>query len=224
MAIKEDSNYGRYDKEQLYNAYFRINRERYPENFKEIVSFIKIQFHLPEEQEINDEYVKSLYSDKGIKVIEDFTPVIKELDDSASRSDRFIAAVKDLFIVVLIFLVVLMPFGLGRCIMFVYRNFILGYFISFVLLQIIFILCNGYLLNKAGQTIGKKFIGIKITDKYGNIPSFGMLYFLRYCLPIFIEIFPFYGWFLFVADSLFIFEKSKLCLHDYIASTKVMKV
>ena len=87
---------------------------------------------------------------------------------------------------------------------------------------LIYFIVNGYLLYKYGQTIGKKIIGIKITDLKGKIPSLTKTYLIRFLLPSLIFSMPVVGVLLWFADVLFIFGKGKRCLHDYIAETKVM--
>lgn len=87
---------------------------------------------------------------------------------------------------------------------------------------LIYFLVNGYYLYKSGQTVGKKIIGIKITDAKGNTPSLTKSYLLRFLVPSLVCSVPVLGVFLWFADVLFIFGKNKKCLHDHIAETKVM--
>ena len=87
---------------------------------------------------------------------------------------------------------------------------------------LIYFIVNGYLLYKDGQTVGKKIIGIKITDLKGKTPSLAKTYLLRFLLPSLICSMPVLGVFLWFVDVLFIFGRNKRCLHDYIAETKVM--
>jgi uncharacterized RDD family membrane protein YckC len=77
-------------------------------------------------------------------------------------------------------------------------------------------------LYKTGQTIGKKLIGIKITDLKGKTPTLIKSYVLRFLIPSLICSFPVLGIILWFIDVLFIFGKNKRCIHDYIAETKVM--
>ena len=87
---------------------------------------------------------------------------------------------------------------------------------------LIYFIVNGYLLRKHGQTVGKKIIGIKITDLKGKTPSLTKSYLLRFLLPSLICSMPVLGIFLWFTDVLFVFGKNKRCIHDYIADTKVM--
>jgi uncharacterized RDD family membrane protein YckC len=81
-----------------------------------------------------------------------------------------------------------------------------------------------YLLVTRGQTIGKKFLGIKIVnfDDEAN-PGFVKIFLLRMFVNGLISAVPFLGFFYSLADILFIFREDKRCLHDLIAGTKVVQ-
>lgn len=95
--------------------------------------------------------------------------------------------------------------------------------------MIFFALTHGYFLQRDGQTIGKKLLGIRIVDLAGNVPSLSRVLGLRY-LPIFlmpllamvpglqmgIQVSS-------VVDLLFIFRRDHRCIHDLIAGTKVIR-
>ena len=87
-----------------------------------------------------------------------------------------------------------------------------------------FLILNGYLLFKRGQTIGKVVVKTRIVDLNGNIPSFGKLIVLRYLIFALVSslipiIGPFVG-----LEVFLIFFKERRCLHDYIAGTRVVDV
>jgi uncharacterized RDD family membrane protein YckC len=87
-----------------------------------------------------------------------------------------------------------------------------------------FLLIHGYFLKTAGQTVGKKALGIRITDLDNNIPPFARIVGLRY-LPIqAAAVVPVIGFLYPLVDVLFIFGESRRCIHDLIAGTKVVKV
>ncbi len=90
---------------------------------------------------------------------------------------------------------------------------------GFVLLMAIQI----YLLVTRGQTIGKKFLGIKIVnfDDEAN-PGFVKVFLLRMFVNGLIGAVPFLGIFYSLVDILFIFREDKRCIHDLIAGTKVV--
>lgn len=80
-----------------------------------------------------------------------------------------------------------------------------------------------YLLVARGQTIGKVVCGIKIVDvNSGEIPGWAQLLLLRGLLNGLITGIPLIGFFYFITDSLFIFREDRRCIHDHIASTRVV--
>ena len=92
----------------------------------------------------------------------------------------------------------------------------------FIISWAAFLIINGYLLYKRGQTIGKALVNTKIVDLKGNIPNFGKLFFLRYFIFGLIAQIPFVGYLFNLADPLFIFGKDRRCLHDHLAGTVVI--
>jgi uncharacterized RDD family membrane protein YckC len=90
---------------------------------------------------------------------------------------------------------------------------------------IVFVVVHGYLLHRYGQTIGKRFLGIRIVSASdGELVSVGKIFGLRY-VPIQIAgLLPVVGNILPLVDVLFIFREDRRCLHDFIAGTKVVKV
>ncbi len=88
----------------------------------------------------------------------------------------------------------------------------------------VFLALHGYLLMTRGQTIGKWLLGIRITRPDGALASLGRLVGLRY-LPLWVVAYvPIAGQVFALADALFIFTKSRRCLHDHIAGTIVVRV
>jgi uncharacterized RDD family membrane protein YckC len=87
----------------------------------------------------------------------------------------------------------------------------------------VWLVLNGPLLARSGQTIGKKAVGTKIVDLAGALPPFGKLVGLRYVLPILIGQIPFLGGLFGLADALFIFGPERRCIHDYLAGTRVVE-
>ncbi len=95
--------------------------------------------------------------------------------------------------------------------------------IMFVVGQSLFLILNGSLLAKHGQTIGKKIVGVKIVDTQQKSVGLLKLYFLRYLTFSFISQIPLIGSLINLINILFIFGKEKRCLHDRIAGTVVIK-
>lgn len=142
----------------------------------------------------------------------------------ADRGDRLIAAIIDAVILVFPVLIYSLIFGFIKL-----NSGETGYSISeqifnLLTIQAIFLAFHGYLLFTKGQTIGKKFMEIKIIGPDNKHPGFTRVYLLRNFFPAVINIFPLVGYpFLFI-DILFIFRKDRKCLHDHIAQTKVIIV
>jgi uncharacterized RDD family membrane protein YckC/predicted RNA-binding Zn-ribbon protein involved in translation (DUF1610 family) len=81
------------------------------------------------------------------------------------------------------------------------------------------------LLSTKGQTIGKRWLKIRIVryDDGGPV-GFGKAVALRSWVPGLIGNIPMVGPFFSLADPLFIFSAERRCLHDLIAGTKVVCV
>ena len=85
-----------------------------------------------------------------------------------------------------------------------------------------FALINGKFLLESGQTIGKKVLKIQIVDMDETLPSKKHLL-KRYGFYFGLGQIPMAGPLLSIINILFIFGKSKRCVHDYVAETKVVK-
>ena len=81
-----------------------------------------------------------------------------------------------------------------------------------------------WLVDRNGQTLGKRLMGIKVVRKNGARASLSRIFWLRNVLN---SVFG-YLWFVGLAyqliDPLLIFQESRQCLHDRIADTIVIKV
>lgn len=86
----------------------------------------------------------------------------------------------------------------------------------------VFFLINGKLLASSGQTVGKRFLGIKIVALDGAKADVQPHLIKRYAFYMMIGVLPVIGTILSNINILFIFGKSKRCLHDHIAATKVI--
>jgi uncharacterized RDD family membrane protein YckC len=86
-----------------------------------------------------------------------------------------------------------------------------------------FLAINSYLLFKRGQTIGKYLMHVRIVDLQGGIAPFWRVILLRYLLISVVAQLGVLGQLLATADCLLIFQKSRRCLHDILAGTRVIK-
>lgn len=93
-------------------------------------------------------------------------------------------------------------------------------FLAFALM----IAINVVLLARAGQTIGKKALGISIVRTDGSRASVPRLIFLRYVPLRLLGAIPYLGAILTLLDSVWIFGGERRCLHDLIADTIVVKL
>ncbi len=81
-----------------------------------------------------------------------------------------------------------------------------------------------YLVATTGQSLAKKMLGMKIVKTTGEDVNFVSGVILRSWIPAVIGWLPLVGGFFGLADALFIFGEEHQCLHDKIASTKVISV
>ena len=83
-------------------------------------------------------------------------------------------------------------------------------------------LVNGHLLAKYGQTVGKRFLKIKIVSVDGTSAKLSKILLLR-VLPIqLMGLIPVIGNWVAFGDALFVFREDRRCVHDLIAGTKVV--
>jgi uncharacterized RDD family membrane protein YckC len=87
---------------------------------------------------------------------------------------------------------------------------------------ILFMAVHGWLLLKRGQTVGKAVLGLRIVRTDGNAATGWDLIGKRYGVGWLIALIPIAGGIYGLVDSLFIFSKSRRCLHDHIAGTIVV--
>ncbi|MBU3020605.1 RDD family protein [Aestuariibacter sp. A3R04] len=141
-------------------------------------------------------------------------------DRLASRGERFAAALIDAVVSILITIPLFFVVGLENLqepsIGLTAMIFVYG-FASFLLV-------HGFILFNYGQTVGKRFLKIRIEDLEDNQATFSTIMLKRY-LPISIVAYiPVVGSILSLIDVLFIFRADKRCVHDLIADTRVCRV
>ena len=80
-----------------------------------------------------------------------------------------------------------------------------------------------FMIASSGQTVGKKAMGIRIVlYENGKLPGMVNGWVLRWLVPFAIGFVPYIGGLFGLVDILFIFGEEKRCIHDLIASTKVV--
>jgi uncharacterized RDD family membrane protein YckC len=86
-----------------------------------------------------------------------------------------------------------------------------------------FFLVNTYLLKRYGQTVGKRFLDIRISDYHTDaVPPFWRLL-VRIGVHSVAGLLGALGGLFSLVDDLFIFSKGRRCIHDLIAGTRVVK-
>jgi uncharacterized RDD family membrane protein YckC len=79
------------------------------------------------------------------------------------------------------------------------------------------------LISRTGQSLGKKWTGIRIERLDGGAMTFGTGVFLRNWVPKLIGSVPYMGGLFWLVDCLFIFRHDRRCVHDHIAGTRVVR-
>jgi uncharacterized RDD family membrane protein YckC len=89
---------------------------------------------------------------------------------------------------------------------------------------LMYVVVNGYLLAKNGQTVGKKIMDIKIVRTDGSPASFARIVAVRALFENALLLIPVVDIWLWLIDVLFIFRRSRKCLHDTVADTIVVRI
>tara|TARA_B100000745_G_scaffold181420_1_gene118872 strand:- start:911 stop:1510 length:600 start_codon:yes stop_codon:yes gene_type:complete len=100
------------------------------------------------------------------------------------------------------------------------ESFLLGAVVGIIC----FVIYQWYLLATTAQTIGKKYLKIKIVNKNGEQAGFFVNVLLREWLMGLIGIIPAIGGIIQIVNILFIFRDDRKCIHDLIAGTVVVSV
>ena len=81
-----------------------------------------------------------------------------------------------------------------------------------------------FLIARNGQSIGKRIIRTRIVRLDGSNPGFVYGVLLRSWVLIGLQFIPLLGYFIGLADALFVFRRDRRTIHDHIAGTKVIQV
>ena len=87
-----------------------------------------------------------------------------------------------------------------------------------------YVVVNGYLLAKNGQSVGKKMLDIKIVRTDRSRASFVRLVGVRALFENALLLIPVVDIWLWIINVLFIFRRSRKCLHDTAADTVVIRI
>lgn len=193
-----------------------MNREADPERAAEIDAAIARK----EAAMASDDITADINTDDPVLSSETMQQPQEVEDLLASRGERFAAALIDAVVSILITIPLFFVVGLENLqepsIGLTAMTFLYG-FASFLIV-------HGFLLFHYGQTVGKRFLKIRIEDLDNNQATFSNILLKRY-LPISIVAYiPVVGSILSLVDVLFIFRADKRCVHDLIANTRVCRV
>ena len=145
----------------------------------------------------------------------------------ANRSARLSAILLDGFVMFLGMLVMLTGVGLATYGQKAGLPIGKGVVITMVLGGVILMAVVGYqiyLLATRGQTLGKRWVKIRIVKLDGSNPGFVGAVLLRAGVNGIISGIPYLGGLYALIDVLFIFRDDRRCIHDLIAGTRVISV
>jgi uncharacterized RDD family membrane protein YckC len=80
------------------------------------------------------------------------------------------------------------------------------------------------LISKTGQSLGKKWTGIRIERLDGKGVDFTSGVFLRNWVPKMVGMIPYLGSLFHLVDVVFIFRQDRRCVHDHMAGTRVVRL
>lgn len=92
-----------------------------------------------------------------------------------------------------------------------------------LLSTILFLLVNARFLHASGQTLGKRWVGIRIVTLDNTVPELWRIIVLRFGSSSVVPLIPVIGSLFGLIDILLIFGERRRCLHDLIAGTKVVR-
>jgi len=113
-----------------------------------------------------------------------------------------------------------LPFGLGTSGMMVVLGGATGLCVLGALAIAIY---QWVLISRTGQSLGKKWTGIRIELLDGRPVSFSTGVFLRNWVPKLIGAVPYLGTLFQLVDCLYIFREDRRCIHDHMAGTRVVR-
>jgi uncharacterized RDD family membrane protein YckC len=138
----------------------------------------------------------------------------------ADRTNRLLAAIIDraIYLPFFIIAVILVP-GMKRS-----SAMVAPVLILMVVLPLALFIYQTWLVSTTGQTIGKKYMRIRIV-KVPDLSNGGFVsnFLLRSVAMYFIGAVPVVGTIAMIANPLFIFRDDRRCIHDHIAGTCVIK-
>jgi uncharacterized RDD family membrane protein YckC len=135
----------------------------------------------------------------------------------AERGTRLVAALLDTLVllpglVLLVALVILRPTGSAA---------VVGPW-GFLLWTLAVVITQAVLLTRRGQTLGKRWMKIRVVRLDGSNPGFAWAVLVRSLVNTIAAGVPYLGWLYWLVDVLFIFRDDRRCIHDLMAGTQVV--
>ncbi|MFT2089957.1 RDD family protein [Paraglaciecola sp. 2405UD69-4] len=153
----------------------------------------------------------------------ELVPQVDDIDNElASRGARFLASIIDSLTILPISLTIMYLTGGFEGIAEGQQLSILYTLTLALVSTVIFLLIHGKIMLRDGQTWGKKSQSIKIVTvdgEHADLKTLAKRYGFYWVIP---QI-PLVGQFINLVNVLFIFSKSKRCIHDHVGGTKVIK-
>lgn len=136
----------------------------------------------------------------------------------AGRGRRLLATLIDMILVPTLTVILMMAFDvIENADDYADSAWMLHLFLTAVLA---YVLLNGYLLFKRGQTIGKLILGIRIVNAGDEqVPPLWKLLLVR---AVFFPLL--YTAVIAIVDAIFIIRRDRRCLHDLTAGTRVVRI
>lgn len=94
-----------------------------------------------------------------------------------------------------------------------------------ILAFVFYVVINGWLLYRYGQTVGKRMLKIAIATMDYQVPPFNRLILVRHLPFVILAVIPSPALNLVnIVNWSFVFREDRRCLHDYLAGTQVIDV
>ena len=224
--MDNNENFDQYSLDELKQMLKNLDRQRFPEDVHNIESEIakRTGEPLPEPLESNTE------SSDAEGIVTDTPPepelvfnVQEPVRQEAQRLQRLFASIIDTFIQIITVVPLFLFIGAERFEA-AQNEFDLGLVVvSFIYGIVAIIVVQGYFLHHYAQTIGKRFLNIRIENLDGTKATFSRVLYWRYIPISLVAQIPGLGPLIGLVDALFIFRSDRRCLHDHIAGTRVMQ-
>lgn len=88
---------------------------------------------------------------------------------------------------------------------------------------LVYMVIQGFLLSRSGQSIGKKIAGTRVVRVDGSPAGFVGAFLMRSIVAYLPNLIPLVNFFYGIVDICFIFRADRRCIHDLIAGTKVIR-